>query len=211
MVGTVPRPDAPIEGIPDPLPPSAGGLSRRRRLIGLVACAVGLPALTGVLVLLRDQVSLDAVLPIYLLAVALDEVVAAALLSLGQGDVRVDVPEDLPAVLADAGLLERIIANLVANARRFTPAGAPARIEASRGGPGSVSLRIVDHGPGVPPQRWDDMFQPFQTLGDRDPSAGLGMGLAIARGFTEAMGIALAPEPTPGGGLTMRLTLPVAP
>jgi K+-sensing histidine kinase KdpD len=141
---------------------------------------------------------------------SLDEVVAAALLSAGQGDERVDVPEDLPAVLADAGLLERVLANLLANARRFAAAGVPASIHARRSGPGSVKLEIVDHGPGVPPERWEDMFQPFQTLGDRDSTAGLGMGLAIARGFSEAMGIALQPSQTPGGGLTMSLTLPVA-
>jgi K+-sensing histidine kinase KdpD len=149
-------------------------------------------------------------LSVHLGRASLDEVVGAALLSVGRGDERVDVPEDLPAVLADAGLLERVLANLIANARRFAPPGSPASIDARRSGPDSVRLRIIDHGPGVPPERWDDMFQPFQTLGDRDSTAGLGMGLAIARGFTEAMGIALQPSQTPGGGLTMSLTLPVA-
>jgi K+-sensing histidine kinase KdpD len=149
-------------------------------------------------------------LSVHLGRASLDEVVGAALLSVGRGDERVDVPEDLPAVLADAGLLERVRANLIANARRFAPPGSPASIDARRSGPDSVRLRIIDHGPGVPPERWDDMFQPFQTLGDRDSTAGLGMGLAIARGFTEAMGIALQPSRTPGGGLTMSLTLPVA-
>lgn len=141
---------------------------------------------------------------------SLDEVVAAALLSVEPGAERVDVPEDLPAVLADPGLLERVLANLVTNARRFAPAGKPSSIDAMRHGPDSVRVRIIDHGPGVPPERWGDMFEPFQALGDRDSKARLGMGLAIARGFTEAMGIALEPSVTPGGGLTMSMTIPVA-
>jgi K+-sensing histidine kinase KdpD len=142
--------------------------------------------------------------------VALDEVVGAALLSLGAGDELVDVPEDLPAVLVDPGLLERVIANLVSNARRFAPVDAPTSIEATRGGQDRVSLRVVDHGPGVPSERWSEMFEPFQTLGDRDARSGLGMGLAIARGFTEPMHVDLAPSRTPGGGLTMSLSIPVA-
>lgn len=142
--------------------------------------------------------------------VAVDEVVAAALLSLGAGDERVDVPEDLPAVLADAGLLERVIANLVANARRFSPTDAPASVEATADGHDRLTLRVVDHGPGVPEDRWEEMFQPFQTLGDRDPARGLGMGLAIARGLTEPMGATLTPALTPGGGLTMSLSLRLA-
>jgi K+-sensing histidine kinase KdpD len=148
-------------------------------------------------------------LSVRLAPVALDEVVGAALLSLGGGDERVDVPEDLPAVLVDAGLLERVLANLVANSRRFAPADAPTSIEATESGD-RVMLRVVDHGPGVPRERWADMFRPFQTLGDRDSSSGLGMGLAIARGLSEPMGVVLSPELTVGGGLTMCLSLPVA-
>jgi len=147
---------------------------------------------------------------VHLGPVPLDEAVAAALLSLGEGDERVDVPEDLPAVLGDAGLLERVLANLIANARRFSPPGSPASITATPSGPGAITMRIADHGPGVPVERWEEMFEPFQTLGDRDPAPGLGMGLAIARGLTSPMGIELTPTQTPGGGLTMTLTLQVA-
>jgi len=142
--------------------------------------------------------------------VAVDEVVGAALLSLGAGDELVDVPEDLPAVLADGGLLERVIANLVANARRFTPADAPPAVVATREGDDRISLKVVDHGPGVHQEMWEQMFEPFQTLGDRHPNVGLGMGLAIARGFTEAMHVELVPSRTEGGGLTMSLAIPVA-
>jgi K+-sensing histidine kinase KdpD len=147
--------------------------------------------------------------------VAVDEVVGAALLSLGATSEAIDVPEDLPAVLADAGLLERVVVNLIANARRFSPTDTPTSIEAREAGNDRVILKIVDHGPGVPPERWEEMFEPFQTLGDapgdRDPSAGLGMGLAIARGLAQPMNVTLTPEVTPGGGLTMSLSLPVAP
>ena len=142
----------------------------------------------------------------------LDEAVAAALLSLGDGDERVDVPENLPPVLADAGLLERVLANLIANARRYSPPGRPASVTAAAAGPSAVALRVSDHGPGVPTERWEEMFEPFQTLGDRDRdrAPGLGMGLAIARGLTTPMGVELIPSETPGGGLTMTLTVPVA-
>lgn len=149
-------------------------------------------------------------LSVHIGRVTLDEIVAAALLGLGPGAEQVDVPEDLPAVLADGGLLERVLANLIANARHFAPVQQPTAIEAERHGTDSVLLHVIDHGPGVPPDRWDDMFQPFQTVGDRDATGGLGMGLAIARGLTEAMHIDLRPGRTPGGGLTMSLTLQVA-
>jgi K+-sensing histidine kinase KdpD len=142
--------------------------------------------------------------------VALDEAVGAALVSLGEGEESVDVPEDLPPVLADEGLLERVLANLVANARRFSPPGLPATIAAVRGPDDTILLTVADHGRGVPEERWEEMFEPFQTLGDRDPAPGLGMGLAIARGLTRPMGVDLTPSETAGGGLTMTLTLPVA-
>jgi K+-sensing histidine kinase KdpD len=180
--------------------------------------------------------------------VALDEVVARAMLSLptvteaaSSADMEaetgtsiiVDVPEDLPLVLADAGLLERVVANLVDNARRFSPPGVPVRVHAEPpGATGTgpvdsaysddsrstdsarstdpsdcVRLHITDHGPGIPPSLRDRMFTPFQRLGDQDAGAGLGLGLAIAKGFTEAMHAELIPSVTPGGGLTMTIAI----
>ena len=154
--------------------------------------------------------------------VALDEVVARALLGSG-ANVTVDVPEDLPLVQADAGLLERVVANLVDNACRFSPPGVPVRIHAAPAGASGetdpvatglkaarVHLHVIDHGPGIPKSQWGSMFTPFQRLGDRDSSAGLGLGLAIAQGFAEAMHAELTPSATPAGGLTMTITLPVA-
>ena len=121
--------------------------------------------------------------------------------------VELRIPGDLPEVLADPGLLERILVNVVGNALRFSPADRPPMLTASAHDD-RVELRIVDHGPGVPEEEQDVMFTPFQRLGDRDNSSGVGLGLALSRGLTEAMGGSLAPEPTPGGGLTMVLSLP---
>jgi two-component system sensor histidine kinase KdpD len=144
--------------------------------------------------------------------VGLDEVVLRALASLpGRGhDVVVDVPEDLPRVDVDAALLERAIANLVSNGRAFSPRDHPVRVLGSAAG-GRVELRVVDRGPGIAPEDRERVFQPFQRLGDRAGIDGVGLGLAVARGFVEAMGGSLVPDDTPGGGLTMVVSFPLAP
>ncbi|WP_250033682.1 sensor histidine kinase [Paractinoplanes maris] len=121
--------------------------------------------------------------------------------------VAVHIPDDLPPVRADPGLLEQILINLVANALRYSPPAQPPAITASTLA-NTLELRIIDHGPGIPEDRWDDVFLPFQRLGDRDNHTGVGLGLALSRGLTEAMGGTLVPDHTPGGGLTMILTLP---
>jgi two-component system sensor histidine kinase KdpD len=140
------------------------------------------------------------------------DVVAAAVDTVGPParEVAIDVPDDLPDVLADPALLERAVANLVANSLRHgAPAGPPLVTAASRGG--RVELRVVDTGPGVPREDWDRIFLPFQRLGDHDAGSGVGLGLALSRGLVEAMGGTLVPEATPGGGLTMVISLPQAP
>jgi two-component system sensor histidine kinase KdpD len=143
--------------------------------------------------------------------VALDGVVAAALLHNPTADapVEVDVPDDLPLVRADPGLLERVIANVVANAHRASGAGRVIRLHARAGGD-RLELRVIDRGPGVPVTDRDRIFAPFQRLDDHTADGGLGLGLAIARGFTEAMGGTVTPSETPGGGLTMTITLAVS-
>jgi two-component system, OmpR family, sensor histidine kinase KdpD len=140
--------------------------------------------------------------------VALDEVVPLALDDLGPAGhgVAVDVPDDLPEVLADPGLLERVIANLVANALRYSPPGTTPLVMGSSLGD-RVELRIIDRGPGIPSTELDRVFAPFQRLGDTDNTTGVGLGLALSRGLTEAMGGTLTPEETPGGGLTMVVSL----
>jgi two-component system, OmpR family, sensor histidine kinase KdpD len=141
--------------------------------------------------------------------VGAEEVVPRALDDLGaEGrSVTAHVPDDLPYLYADPGLLERIIVNLVANALRYSPADKPPLVTASALRD-TVEIRVIDHGPGIPRDRWDDVFLPFQRLGDRDNHTGVGLGLALSRGLTEAMGGTLTPEETPGGGLTMTLALP---
>jgi two-component system sensor histidine kinase KdpD len=143
--------------------------------------------------------------------VGLDEVVPRALASLSDGGrtVEVDVPESLPRVEVDVALLERAVANLISNAQTWSPVGRPVCIQGSASGD-RVELRVVDRGPGIPPQDRDRMFEPFQRLGDRPSGDGVGLGLAVARGFVEVMGGELLVDDTPGGGLTMVIGLEAA-
>ncbi|MBO0806783.1 MAG: sensor histidine kinase KdpD [Actinobacteria bacterium] len=142
----------------------------------------------------------------------LDEIVAIALDDVGPpaGDIELDVPGSLPEVLVDPGILERVIVNLTRNALRYSPPGQPPLLTASALGD-LVELRVADRGPGIPAADRDRMFVPFQRLGDTDNTTGVGLGLALSRGLTEAMGGTLDAEETPGGGLTMVLTLPAVP
>ncbi len=150
-------------------------------------------------------------LSLHLGPVALDEVVPLALDNLGptSADVVIEVPDDLPEALADPGLLERVVANLVANAVRHSPVGVPPVVTGSALG-NRVELRVIDRGPGIAPRDLQAVFAPFQRLGDTDNTTGVGLGLALSRGLTEAMGGTLLPEETPGGGLTMVVALRVA-
>jgi len=142
----------------------------------------------------------------------LDEIVALALDDIGPAsrDITVEIPETLPAVSADPAILERVVVNLVENALRYSPAGKAPLIAASALGD-RVELRVVDRGPGIPDTDKDRMFVPFQRLGDTDNTTGVGLGLALSRGLTEAMDGTLTAEDTPGGGLTMAVSLPAAP
>jgi len=117
------------------------------------------------------------------------------------------VPDGFPLVLADPGLFERVLANLISNALRYSPAGRAPELHAVLDG-GAARLEVVDHGPGVPDELKERIFEPFERVGERQ--AGVGLGLAVARGFAEAMGGQIGASDTPGGGLTVRVTLPVA-
>ena len=136
--------------------------------------------------------------------VGLEEVLPAAVHSLGLEDevVDLDVPDTLPRVIADRGLLERALANLIQNAVRFSPAGRRVRVTAGAID-GVVDVRVVDRGPGVPLDQRERIFLPFQRLGDAGNDEGVGLGLAVAKGFVEAMGGEIEVEDTPGGGLTV--------
>ena len=142
--------------------------------------------------------------------VGLEEVAPAAVASLGARarQVDLDVPETLPRVRVDAGLLERALANLVANAVTWSPQGGRVRVDASPVGD-RIDIRVVDHGPGIPVDARRRVFEPFQRLGDRGGD-GVGLGLAVARGFVTAMGGELLVEDTPGGGTTMVVSFPAA-
>ncbi|MDV5149175.1 sensor histidine kinase KdpD [Streptomyces sp. SBC-4] len=136
----------------------------------------------------------------------LDEVVPMALAGVPEDSVELDIPETLPMVAVDRGLLERAVANIVENAVKYSPDGAPVLVAASTIAD-RVELRVVDRGPGVPDEAKDRIFGAFQRYGDAPRGAGVGLGLAVARGFVEAMGGTLSAEDTPGGGLTMVLAL----
>lgn len=157
-----------------------------------------------------SRIQSDAVTPA-LQEVGLEDVVARALdhAVLG-GAVAVEVDPRLPPVRADAGLLERVLANLVDNAVRHSPAGTAVRLVVAGAGD-RVAVRVIDHGPGVPAAEQEQMFAAFRRLGDAEARDGLGLGLAVARGLTEAMGGTLTAADTPGGGLTMVVDLPAVP
>jgi two-component system sensor histidine kinase KdpD len=163
--------------------------------------------LQGLIDNLLDMSRLDAgALVLRTAPVALDEVVPRALAGVAPERVDVDVRVTLPMVLGDAGLIERIIANLVENALRYTPPDHPVRITAGTI-KDTVVLRVVDRGPGVPAHNLESIFSAFQRLGDVPAGQGVGLGLAVSRGFAHANGGTLDAEETPGGGLTMVLTL----
>lgn len=144
-------------------------------------------------------------------SVSLEEVLPATVLALGGRAAAVDlaVPADLPDVLADPALLDRVLANLLGNAVEFAPPGTRVRIHAHASGP-DVHVYVVDHGPGIRPRDRSTVLQPFHRLSDSTSNSGVGLGLAIAEGLTAAMGGVLELRDTPGGGLTVLVSLPAA-
>jgi two-component system, OmpR family, sensor histidine kinase KdpD len=142
----------------------------------------------------------------FLRATAVDEVAPVALRGLDGADLLlIVVPDDLPLVRADPGLLERVLANLFSNALRHSPRDLRPMLRAKEDGD-RVVLDVVDHGSGVPAELKERIFEPFARLDERSP--GVGLGLAVAKGFAEAMGGTIVAVDTPGGGLTVRVTLP---
>ncbi len=169
--------------------------------------------LTAIVTNLLDLSRLQAgVLRPSLRSVALDEVLPAALHSLGPHAraVRVELPEAHDELVADPALLERVVANLVGNALTWSPGEASVRLVVHRRGD-AIQIHVVDHGPGIRPHLRAQVLQPFHRLGDGAHQPGLGLGLAIADGLTGAMGGQLELRDTPGGGLTAVVTLPRAP
>ncbi|MFF1799138.1 sensor histidine kinase, partial [Kitasatospora sp. NPDC058263] len=166
---------------------------------------------------LLDMSRLQAgALTLHLAETHLDEILPRALDTLPDPyapvrplDLTFDIEEGVPAVLVDPPLLERVLANVIANALRHTAPGTPVLVAASHLGD-RVEVRVIDRGPGIAAEDRDRVFLPFQRLGDTDNTTGVGLGLALSRGLAEAMGGGLEVEDTPGGGTTMLLTLPAA-
>lgn len=164
------------------------------RLIGIVADLLDMTRLqSGGIRLSLEDISVDDVLA----RAARDD------------DVAVEIPSGLPSVRVDVGLTDRVLANLVANAVRHSSGG---RVELLASAAGhTVEIRIVDHGPGVPDAHKPRMFAPFERLGAGARGDGVGLGLTVAQGLAEAQGATIAARDTPGGGLTMVVSLPVSP
>ena len=159
---------------------------------------------------LLDMSRLQAgALEVNLELVLLDDVIAGSVGGAGMGEPRVvvDLPESLPPVLGDEALLERAFANIIANAVEFS-GGKAVHVIAGQVNE-SVDVRIVDRGPGVPIDQREHIFLPFRRVGDSKRREGVGLGLAIAKGFVEAMGGTIEADDTPGGGLTIVVRLRV--
>ena len=146
----------------------------------------------------------------FLRATSIDEVAPVALHGLGAAaSLQMVVPDGLPLVRTDPGLLERVLANLFANALGHSPPGRPPVMRAHLAA-GTVVLDVEDHGPGLPGHLKSRIFEPFERLDERGTGTGVGLGLAVAKGFLDAMSGSITVLDTPGGGLTMRVALPVA-
>ncbi|MEO3931811.1 ATP-binding protein [Micrococcaceae bacterium Sec7.4] len=178
-------------------------------------CSDRLEVLVGNL-LDMSRITSDSIRPL-LRPVRWYDVIPGGLHGIAPDRVRVELPANMPEVEADEGMLERVIANIVENAVKYAPAsdivltGSSGGLSpAGLGGRPAGELRIIDHGTGIPAERVVDMFRPFQRLDDATQATGVGLGLAVAKGFTEAMGGRLTAETTPGGGLTMVISLPLS-
>nr|WP_240721472.1 DUF4118 domain-containing protein [Pseudarthrobacter sp. NamE5] len=175
------------------------------RLDGLVSNLLDMSRITA------DSVS-PLTQPVYW-----SDVISEALRGITSERLHVLLPDNMPPVDADPGMLERVIANLVENALKYA-ADSDVVVSGAVGGTGSATignapaseLMVIDHGSGIPTDKVLTMFQPFQRANDTTPGTGIGLGLAVAKGFTEAMGGVLLAEPTPGGGLTMVVRLPLS-
>jgi len=168
---------------------------------------------TAVLAALSHDLRTPLVLLPVRRAVSVDEAVHRALIGIPIAGMRDQMPDDLPLLDTDAGLLEWVIASIVANAVRHSPDGATVRLlagEISDVQGRRVQIRVADNGPGIPEIDREAMFAPFQRLGDVPQGSGVGLRLAVGRGLAEAVDASIDVEDTPGGGLTMIVTVPVA-
>ena len=163
--------------------------------------------LTGIVADLLDMTRLESGgVTLALEEVAVEDLLARA--AAGEPRVSVQVPEGMPVVQVDVGLTDRVLANLVSNALRH--GGGKVELTASPGRH-EVQVAVVDHGPGVPDELKLRMFTPFERLSATGRGDGVGLGLPVAQGLAEAEGATVTAADTPGGGLTMLVTLPLGP
>ena len=131
----------------------------------------------------------------------------------GRHAVLIDLPPDLPRVMADRQRVEQVLNNLLANAARQAPESAPIRVEAERDGV-HVAVSVSDEGRGIPPERLAQLFRKYSAGPGGEPGAGAGgsgLGLAICRGLVEAHGGRIwAESGGPGRGARFTFTLLVA-
>jgi two-component system sensor histidine kinase KdpD len=129
--------------------------------------------------------------------------------SLGDRPMRIDVPDDLPPIRADAVLLDAVVTNLLDNVVAHTPADAPVAVRATRGDGGTVCLVVEDGGPGVAPDILATLFERFRRVSPRIEGSrrGLGVGLSVVRGLVEAMAGSVSAGPSPLGGLAVTVEL----
>ena len=123
------------------------------------------------------------------------------------GRIQIELDSELPLVRADASQLERVFSNLIENALRFSPSAEPVRISGGVGG-GKVTVRVVDLGPGVPASERSAIFEPFHS-GRRDGREGVGLGLAISKGFVEANGGELRLQADAADGTAFAVSFPL--
>jgi two-component system, OmpR family, sensor histidine kinase KdpD len=163
---------------------------------------------------LLDMSRLEAdTVPLRVRPVGLDDVIPAVLhtLPFRHAPIVVDLPREMPVVMADPILLERIVVNLLDNALRWSPPEEKVTVRSTTTPTGWVRLEVIDRGPGIPEYARERVFQPFQRGGDAPQDGkGLGLGLAVARGFARAVGGDVTLESNPGGGTVAVVSLPAA-
>jgi two-component system, OmpR family, sensor histidine kinase KdpD len=131
--------------------------------------------------------------------------------AIGQHRINLSVPSNLPSVAADAEQIERVIANLIDNAAKYSPAASTIRV-CARQVADVVVVRVEDRGLGIPAGHTELIFEPFfrEPAGPYPAKRGSGLGLSICRGIIRAHGGRIWAENRPGGGTTLTFTVPVA-
>jgi two-component system sensor histidine kinase KdpD len=126
----------------------------------------------------------------------------------GEFEIRIDLSPDLPLVRGDAAQLERVFTNLIDNAAKFSPSNKTVEVRGMSAN-GRVTIRVVDHGRGIPPAEHSQVFKPF--VRGSDPQRGSGLGLAICRGFVEANGGRITLQSRGREGSAFAVSFPASP